>query len=59
MELNELEKVRVEKINKMRAENIEPYPTRNEVQMQIGEALQNLPISNLLIKTKNSKKNLH
>lgn len=40
MELNELEKVRVEKINKMRAENIEPYPTRNEVQMQISEALQ-------------------
>ena len=40
MELNELEKVRVEKIDKMRTENIEPYPTRNEVQMQISEALQ-------------------
>jgi len=40
MELNELEKVRVEKINTMRAQKIEPYPTRSEVSHQIAEALQ-------------------
>jgi lysyl-tRNA synthetase class 2 len=39
MELNELEKVRVEKINNMRAQKIEPYPTRSEVNHQIAEAL--------------------
>ena len=28
MELNELEKIRVEKLEKMRAQGVEPYPTR-------------------------------
>ena len=40
MELNELENVRVEKINEMRAQNIEPYPTRSEVSHQISDAIQ-------------------
>ena len=40
MELNELENVRVEKINEMRAHNIEPYPTRSEVSHQISDAIQ-------------------
>ena len=40
MELSELEKIRVEKINNMRAQKIEPYPTRTEVTHQISEVLQ-------------------
>lgn len=40
MELNELEKVRVGKVGAMRAQKIEPYPTRTEVEQQIGEVLQ-------------------
>ena len=40
MELNELEKVRVEKIDAMRAQDIEPYPTRSEVSHQISDAIR-------------------
>jgi len=40
MQLNELEKVRIEKINRMRALGIEPYPTHNEVSRRIAEALR-------------------
>jgi len=39
MELNELEKVRIEKIKALREQNIEPYPTRSEVSHQIQEAM--------------------
>ena len=39
MELNELEKVRAEKIKAMREEGIEPYPTRSGVTHQIKDAL--------------------
>lgn len=40
MELNDLEKVRIEKIHEMRAQKIEPYPTRSEVTHQIKEVLK-------------------
>jgi lysyl-tRNA synthetase class 2 len=39
MELNELEKIRVEKINAMRAAGVEPYPTRSEVNISIQQAV--------------------
>jgi hypothetical protein len=39
MELNELEKIRAEKINAMRSQGIEPYPTRSEVDHSIRQAL--------------------
>ena len=39
MELNELEKIRVEKINAMRAAGVEPYPTRSEVNTSIQQAV--------------------
>ncbi len=39
MELNDLEKIRVEKIERMRAAGIEPYPTRSEVTHTIEQAL--------------------
>ena len=35
MELNDLEKIRVEKLNNLRQQGIEPYPTRNSVSHQI------------------------
>jgi len=35
MELNDLEKIRVEKLNALRQQGIEPYPTRNSVNHQI------------------------
>ncbi len=38
MELNDLEKVRVEKIKAMRATGIEPFPTRSEVTHSIQDA---------------------
>lgn len=38
MELNKLQKIRVEKIGKMKGMGIDPYPTRSEVTHQIGEA---------------------
>jgi lysyl-tRNA synthetase class 2 len=40
MELNELEKIRAEKINVMRAQGIEPYPTRSEVDHTIQQAIE-------------------
>ena len=40
MELNELEKFRVEKINKLKANNIEPYPTRSYVNSTIRKACE-------------------
>jgi lysyl-tRNA synthetase class 2 len=40
MELNELEKIRVEKINAMRAAGVEPYPTRSEVNTTIQQAVE-------------------
>jgi lysyl-tRNA synthetase class 2 len=39
MERNDLEKIRLEKINAMRAEGIEPYPTRAELTSTIGDAI--------------------
>ena len=39
MELNELEKIRVEKLEKMRAQGVEPYPTRSDVAQQVSEAV--------------------
>ncbi len=39
MERNDLEKIRLEKINAMRAEGIEPYPTRSELTATIGSAI--------------------
>ena len=38
MERNELEKIRIEKIERMRAGGLEPYPTRSELTHSIGEA---------------------
>ncbi|HPS42814.1 MAG TPA: OB-fold nucleic acid binding domain-containing protein, partial [Anaerolineaceae bacterium] len=40
MELSELEKIRLEKIEKMRAAGVEPYPTRAEVNQTCAEAIQ-------------------
>ena len=37
MELNELENIRVNKLNDLRAQGIEPFPTRNTVSHQISE----------------------
>ena len=39
MELNELERIRFEKMQKMRAEGYEPYPTRSEVNFSNAEAI--------------------
>ena len=39
MERNDLEKIRLEKIQTMRAEGIEPYPTRAELTATIAEAI--------------------
>jgi lysyl-tRNA synthetase class 2 len=39
MELNDLEKIRLEKIGQLRQKGIDPYPTRTEVSHSIGEAL--------------------
>jgi len=40
MELNELEKIRLEKIERLRAAGIEPYPTRAEVTHSIDATLK-------------------
>ena len=40
MELNELEKIRIEKLEKVRAQGFEPYPTRADVTQQVAEALE-------------------
>ena len=40
MEFSDLEKIRVEKIVRMRENGREPYPTRNEVTHSIGEAMR-------------------
>ena len=40
MELNELEKFRVEKINKLKSLNIDPYPTRSYVNSTIRKACE-------------------
>ncbi len=40
MERNDLEKIRIEKIERMRAAGLEPYPTRSELTHSIGEATQ-------------------
>jgi hypothetical protein len=39
MDWNELEKIRLAKIERMRAENVEPYPTRAEVDHSIKDAI--------------------
>jgi lysyl-tRNA synthetase, class II len=39
MELSELERIRVEKIERMRSAGIEAYPTRSEVNCSIAEAI--------------------
>jgi lysyl-tRNA synthetase class 2 len=39
MELTELEKIRVEKLEKMREMGVEPYPTRSEVSHPISEVI--------------------
>lgn len=39
MELNDLEKIRVEKLEKMREAGIEPYPSRSEVVHQVSDAV--------------------
>jgi len=40
MELNELERIRFEKMQQMRAEGHEPYPTRTEVNLNNAEAIR-------------------
>jgi lysyl-tRNA synthetase class 2 len=40
MNLSDLEKIRVEKIERMRAAGIEPYPTRSEVTHSIADAVR-------------------
>lgn len=44
MELNELENIRVEKLNKLREQGIEPYPTRNTVSHQISEVIDSFSV---------------
>jgi lysyl-tRNA synthetase, class II len=39
MELTDLEKIRFDKIAEMRANGLEPFPTRTEVNQSIGEAI--------------------
>jgi len=39
MELTDLEKIRFDKIGEMRANGLEPFPTRTEVNQSIGEAI--------------------
>ena len=39
MEFNDLEKIRLEKIERLRQQGIDPYPTRAEVSQSIAEAL--------------------
>jgi len=39
MQFNELENIRVDKMHALREQGIEPYPTRNHVTHQIGEAI--------------------
>jgi lysyl-tRNA synthetase class II len=39
MQLSDLEKIRVEKIERMRAAGVEPYPTRSEVTHSAAEAV--------------------
>lgn len=40
MQFSDLEKIRVEKVERMRANSIEPYPTRAEVTHSIAQAVQ-------------------
>lgn len=40
MELSDLEKIRYEKIQQMRAAGVEPYPTRTEVNQSTAEAIR-------------------
>ena len=40
MNLSDLEKIRVEKIERMRAAGIEPYPTRSEVTHNVVDAIR-------------------
>lgn len=40
MEFSDLEKVRVEKIERMRANGIDPYPTRANVTHSIADAIR-------------------
>ena len=40
MDLNDLEKIRVEKINKLKENHIEPYPTRSYVNSTIKKACE-------------------
>ncbi len=39
MELNDLEKIRLEKIERLRQQRIDPYPTRTEVSHSLAQAL--------------------
>lgn len=39
MEFNELEKIRIEKLKKMREAGVEPYPTRSEITHQVSELI--------------------
>jgi len=44
MKLNDLEKIRVEKLESLRQQGIEPYPTRNSVSHQISEVVNSFVI---------------
>lgn len=44
MNLNDLEKIRVEKLNALRQQGFEPYPTRNSVSHQIIEILNSFAV---------------
>lgn len=44
MELNDLEKIRLEKINEMRQQDIEPYPTRSEVTHLIKDVIASFSV---------------
>jgi len=39
MQFNELENIRVDKVKALREQGIEPYPTRNKITHQIGDAI--------------------
>lgn len=47
MEPNELEKIRIEKVHRLRGEGIEPYPTRNEVTHTTKQAIDAFTVAEL------------
>jgi lysyl-tRNA synthetase, class II len=55
MEFSDLEKIRVEKIERMRASGLEPYPTRANVTHTIAEAIQAFETAEAAVKIPTEK----